>query len=73
MERPSVNSGGFAQIWNALRESGSVLGDSTASLIYTVFSIIPWLVLIVPGCWLVVKAWRKMRGRKIAQSPAVAD
>jgi len=28
-ERPNGNAGGFAQIWNALRESGSVLADST--------------------------------------------
>lgn len=73
VERPSVNTAGFALIWRALQESGSVLADSTASLIYTVFSIIPWLVLIVPGCWLVVKVWRKVRGRRVASAPAAAD
>jgi hypothetical protein len=73
VERPSTNAGGFAQIWNALRESGAVLADSTASLLYTIFSIIPWLVLIVPGCSLVVKVCRKVRGRRVAPSPAAAD
>ena len=74
VESPSVNAGGFAQIWNALRESGSVLADSTASLIYTIFSIIPWLILIVPGCWLVVRVWREVRRRRrIQQAPATSD
>jgi hypothetical protein len=43
VERPSGNAGGgFAHIWNALRESGSILADSTASLITTIVAIIPW-------------------------------
>jgi hypothetical protein len=49
VERPSGNAGGLAQIWNALRESGSVLAHSTSSLIYTTFAIIPWLILILPA------------------------
>src|SRR6267378_189653 len=61
VERPSGNAGGFAQIWNALRESGSILADSTASLITTIVAIIPWLVLIVPAVWLLAKVWRKLR------------
>ena len=46
------NAGGFARIWNALREAGSILGDSTASLITTVVALIPWLIVIVPVAWL---------------------
>src|SRR6202158_3753356 len=64
VERPSGNAGGFAQIWNALRESGSILGDSTASLITTIVAIIPWLVLILPLVWLLAKAWRKLKVRR---------
>jgi hypothetical protein len=64
VERPSGNAGGFAQIWDALRESGSTLGDSTASLITTILAIIPWLVLIVPCVWLLAKAWRKLKLRR---------
>jgi hypothetical protein len=63
-ERPSGNAGGFAQIWNALRESGSILADSTASLITTIVAIIPWLVLILPLVWLLAKAWRKLKLRR---------
>src|SRR5437870_11045508 len=37
---------------NSLRESGSILADGTAWLIYTIFFILPpWLVFIVPGFW----------------------
>ncbi len=75
VERPGANAGGFALIWNALRESGSVLADSTSSLIYTIFTIIPWLVLILPACWLFVRIWREVRRRRSAsppQSPATA-
>jgi hypothetical protein len=64
VERPSRNAGGFAQIRDALRESGSILGDSTASLITTIVAIIPWLVLIVPAVWLLAKVWRKLKLRR---------
>jgi uncharacterized protein DUF4349 len=73
VERPSANTGGFALIWNALRESGSILGDSTASLIYTIVAIIPWLILILPGCWFLLRLWRRLRARpsaSLAQPPA---
>lgn len=58
------NARGFAEIWNAFRESGDILADSTASLITTIVAIIPWLILIVPGIWLLVKAWRALRRRR---------
>ena len=61
VERPSVNTGGFAEIWTALRESGSVLADSTASLITVIVTVIPWLILIVPVVWFLFKGWRRLR------------
>jgi hypothetical protein len=64
LERLSRNAGGLAQVWNALRESGSILADSTASLITTIVAIIPWLILILPAIWLLVKAWRKLKLRR---------
>lgn len=72
----SGSAGGFAQIWNALRESGSVLADSTSSLIYTILAIIPWLILILPAVWLLAKAWGKIKLRRkrtvpSPQSPSV--
>ena len=57
-------TGGFAQVWNAVRESGSILGESTASLITTIVAVIPWLVLIVPLIWLLRKAWRELKLRR---------
>ena len=68
--RVETSSGsGFAQIRDALREAGSVLADSTSSLITTIVAVIPWLVLIVPGVWLLIKAWR---GLKLRRNRAVA-
>ncbi len=64
VERSSASTGGFVQIWNALRESGSVLADSTASLITTIVAVIPWLVLIVPAVWLLAKAWGRLKLRR---------
>ncbi len=63
--------GGFGPIWNALRESGSILADSTGSLIETIVAIIPWLILILPAAWLLVKAWRilKLRRNRISSPP----
>lgn len=62
VESPTQNAAG--QIWNALKESGSVLADSTASLITTIVAVIPWLALIVPAFWLAAKAWRKLKLRR---------
>jgi hypothetical protein len=61
IEATGGGRGGFSQIWEALLQSGAVLGDSTASLITTVVALIPWLILIVPGLWLVAKGWRKWK------------
>src|SRR5882762_5186992 len=60
--------GFFTPIGDALRESGSVLADSVASLITVIVAIIPWLVLIVPACWLLTRSVHKLR-RKRAVSP----
>jgi septal ring factor EnvC (AmiA/AmiB activator) len=64
VETTNRNSGSLAQIWNALRASGSILADSTASLITTIVAVIPWLVLIVPVVWILVRARRRLRGRR---------
>lgn len=71
MERPSGNARGFAEIWEALRESGSVLADSTASLITVIVTVIPWLILIVPGIWLFGRAWRRLRRNRAGTRPPV--
>jgi len=58
------NARGFSQVWNAVRESGDILADSTSSLITTIVAIVPWLILIVPGVWLLAKAWRALKRRR---------
>jgi cob(I)alamin adenosyltransferase len=60
---------GFAQILDALRESGSVLADSTASLITVIVAVIPWLILIVPALWLLARTWRKLRRNRTVSPP----
>jgi hypothetical protein len=67
------HGGGFARIWNALAESGSVLGDSIASLITVVVAAIPWLILIALALWLMARIWRKLRrNRKVSPPPSPA-
>lgn len=52
-------------------EFAAIFADSTASLITTIVAIVPWLVLIVPGVWLVVRLWRKVkRSRSQTSSPS---
>jgi len=61
---------GFGLIWEALRESGSYLAGSTAVLITVVVAVIPWLIVIVPVIWLLLRAWRKRRrNRPVSPSP----
>ncbi|MGH9727023.1 MAG: DUF4349 domain-containing protein [Candidatus Acidiferrales bacterium] len=72
VESPSGSSGGLAEIWTALRESGSVLADSTASLITVIVTVIPWLILIVPGVWFLRRVWRRLRRRRSGVTPPPA-
>jgi len=60
-ERTSGRGGVFAPIWEALRESGSDMAVSVAWLISAIVTVIPWLVLLVPLCWLVARFWGKLR------------
>jgi hypothetical protein len=68
--RTSARGGAFSEIRTAMRESGSVLADSVATLITVIVAAIPWLILIVPGLWLLAKVWRRLRrNRKVASTP----
>lgn len=66
-ERNGSSRGVFAPINEALRVSGTVLADSVAVLITAVAAIIPWLIVIVPGGWFIVKLWRKWGRKKAAE------
>ncbi len=60
-ERTTASVSAFKPIGDALRESASVLSESLASLITAIVAVIPWLIVIVPGGWFVVRVWRRMR------------
>jgi hypothetical protein len=74
-ERTTASVSAFKPIGDALRESAAVLSESLASLITAVVAVIPWLIVIVPGGWFLVKAWRRVRrkraGAVTTEPPAV--
>lgn len=69
-EQRTISRGAFASVGEALRDFGSVLGDSLAALITAVAAIIPWLIVIVPGLWFLTKSVRRFRERRRAAKPA---
>jgi hypothetical protein len=71
VERTGGNGSGFSAIRDALHESGSNLAESTATLITVIVAVIPWLLIVVPGVWVLIRARRKWRrNRVVVQSPA---
>jgi hypothetical protein len=69
-EQHMVSRGAFASVGEALRDFGSVLGDSLAALITAVAAILPWLIAIVPGLWFLIRAVRRFRERRRAAKAA---
>lgn len=69
-EQRTISRGAFTSVSEALRDFGSVLGDSLAALITAVAAIIPWLIVIFPGLWLLIKAVRRFRERRRAAKAA---
>jgi hypothetical protein len=72
VERTFSNAGGLAQVWNALRQSSRVFGESIASLITVVAAILPWLLLTAPIIWLLRKVLRRVRRDRFATAPTAA-
>jgi Domain of unknown function (DUF4349) len=70
-ERTAASVSSFRPIGDALRESASVLAESLASRITAVVAVIPWLIVIVPGGWFLVKAWRKVRRKRAEKAEPV--
>jgi hypothetical protein len=64
----------FTPIGGASRESTSVLAESVAALITVIVAAIPWLIVVVPGCWFLAKVWRRARRKRVntvtAEPPA---
>jgi hypothetical protein len=61
--RESKRQSGLTPIWDAIRDSGSNLAESLATLIMVIVAVIPWLVVLVLAFWLLRKLWRKRRGQ----------
>jgi hypothetical protein len=72
VEESRRNGGAFATILTALRESGSVLAESTASLITMSVAIVPWLIVLAVVAWILMKLWCRIRRprRVMPTSPA---
>jgi hypothetical protein len=71
-ERRTSGHGSFAAVGEALRDFGSVLGDSLAALITAVAAIVPWLIVIVPGLWFLFRSVRRFRERRRAAKEVIA-
>jgi hypothetical protein len=63
--RSLMRRGVFSPIASALRDSGGVLSESVAALITTTAALIPWILVMVPGFWLLRKLWRRWRGGRV--------
>jgi hypothetical protein len=71
-ERTTTSVSAFKPIGDAVRESASVLSESLASLITAVVAVIPWLIVIVPGGWFLVRAWRRARRKRAEKAEPAA-
>lgn len=58
-----AGAGTFAPIASAWHESGRVLAESIAFAITFVVAVIPWLVLMIPIVWLMIRVFRRLRGK----------
>lgn len=70
--RPEVSlvDGGAANpIGNALREAGQVMSHSVAGIITAVAALLPVLVIGLPLCWLLWRAWRWLRRSRQTANP----
>jgi hypothetical protein len=70
-DRPATRRGSFAAVGEALRDFGSVLGDSLAALIMAIAAVVPWLIVIIPGLWFVIRSVRRIRERQRAAKAAL--
>ena len=63
--KPSLTrTGSLAPIANAWDQSGYVIAESLGSLITFIVAVVPWLVLIIPAIWLIVKLLRRRAPKK---------
>jgi hypothetical protein len=62
-ERSVLRRGVFAPIFEAWSNSGVVLSENIASVFTFGVSILPWLLVIVPAGWFLVRLFRRSRRR----------
>jgi hypothetical protein len=73
MPKPSVTrTGALAPIANAWEDSGYVIAQSIGSLLTFIVAVIPWLVLIIPAIWIILRLFRR-RSRKKALAKKDSD
>jgi hypothetical protein len=59
-----AETGTFAPVVTAWYSLGRVFADSVAAALVFVVAVIPWLVLLAPSLWLLIKMWRMLRGKR---------
>lgn len=63
--RQIVEPTAFDPVGEALKEMGDVFARSVAAIILFIASVLPWLVIILPVLWLIVRTiTRAIRGRR---------
>jgi hypothetical protein len=65
-----AKTGTFAPIVTACREAGDVLAESVGVAITFIVAVIPWLVLFMPIVWLLIKVFKRLRGKRTATNKA---
>ena len=63
-----AETGTFAPVATAWYSLGHVFAESVAAAIVFLVGAIPWLVLLIPGLWLLIKA--VANGAREAATPA---
>jgi hypothetical protein len=72
-ERHTTRRGAFASVGDAFGEFGSDLADSLVALITAIAAIIPWLIVIVPGVWILVRFVRNLRRKRAERKASLAN
>jgi DNA repair ATPase RecN len=70
-ETASTDTSGLGQIARAFHQAGTVLADSIANLVTTVFFLLPWMIVGVPVIWFSMKLWRRRKFSAISEQPTL--
>lgn len=63
-ERSVTRGGAGTPIADALRNAGEVFANSLAVFISFVAAALPWLLILIPGFWVLRKGWRRFFTRR---------